>query len=87
MTRKKVSNYRLLDNYAHYVPGPLPLLGLSLFFLMGIVAANGVVFLVRKYLGDAGMEYGTLISYPLMFLPAMLYALPQWLVLLCRLIW
>ncbi|MBQ9474681.1 MAG: CPBP family intramembrane metalloprotease [Bacteroidales bacterium] len=74
MPRKRVSNYRLLDNYAHYVPGPLQLLGLVGFFIVGVILANGLMLLASRFDSELAMTYGTLVTYPLMFIPAMMYA-------------
>ena len=75
---KAHGNFNLFRKYAWYVPGVADLFILLLFLLLGALLGNGASLL---FVGLAGgvknpqvMEYATLISYPLMFIPPMLYA-------------
>lgn len=73
--RRKISNYKLMDNYSHYIPGAVDLLVLICWFILGMILGNVASLACIKIFGnEAGMEYGMLVSYPLMFIPAMLYA-------------
>ncbi len=78
--KSKSRSFDLLSSYNHYIPGWKGLLGFLLFFLLGCLFAVIVNFCfgVAEASGSlpAGftMNYGILISYPLMFLPAMIYA-------------
>ena len=48
--------------------------GLLGLFILGAALGNLVLLAMQAFLPDMAQEYGTLISYPLMFIPAMLYA-------------
>ncbi|MBQ9548296.1 MAG: CPBP family intramembrane metalloprotease [Bacteroidales bacterium] len=72
--KKAHGNFKLFGKYAWYVPGVADLFILLLFLLVGALLGNGVSLLFVGLMGQAGMEYATLISYPLMFIPPMLYA-------------
>ncbi len=63
----KRGNLKFYDNYNWYVPGVKGILGLVALFLVGVILANIVTLLL-------GQEYATLVGYPLMFIPAMIYA-------------
>jgi len=68
-------NFKILGSWDHYVPGVADLIVLFLMFLLGAIVGNVVSLLIVKFLGpEAGQEYGTLIAYPLMFLPPMVYS-------------
>ena len=73
--RKRPRNYGFLEKFTWYVPGVADLFILIAFFLLGALLANIVVLPFIAILGqESGMEYGTLVSYPLMFIPPMIYA-------------
>lgn len=68
-------NFRLFDNYTFYVPGVAELLILVLWLVAGAVAGNLVTFAFSAFLGpEAAVEYSTVVAYPLMFIPAMVWA-------------
>ena len=73
--RVKPRNYGFLEKFTYYVPGVA-----DMFILLGLLLAGALVSgLVQvpflAILGrEAGMEYAMLVSYPLMFIPPMLYA-------------
>ena len=68
-------NYGFFEKFNYYVPGVADLFILLAFFLLGAVLGNMVTLPAVAVFGqEAGMEYGTLIAYPLMFVPPMLYA-------------
>ena len=71
----KPRNYGFLEKFNWYLPGVAEMFILLAFLLGGALAGNLVSLLFVGVLGaEAGMEYGMLVSYPLMFIPAMLYA-------------
>ena len=73
--RVRPRNYRFLEKFTWYVPNVAELFILLAVFLLGALVANIVVLPFVAILGqESGMEYGTLVSYPLMFIPAMIYA-------------
>ena len=74
--RKIQKNYEFFSNYDYYTPGPGGILILLLLLLAGgllggLISAPLVLFL--KDNPDA-MMYATLISYPVMFIPPMIFA-------------
>ena len=73
--RRKPRNYRFLEKFNWYVPGVADLFILLGIFLLGALLGNLVTLPFIAIFGqEAGMEYGMLVSYPLMFIPPMLYA-------------
>ena len=72
---KKVRNYKFFDNYSWYVPGVKDIFILLSMLLLGGVLGNALTILFTALFGaEAGTEYAMLISYPVMFIPAMVYA-------------
>ncbi|MCR5571058.1 MAG: CPBP family intramembrane metalloprotease [Bacteroidales bacterium] len=75
MKRSRKANYDLFSSYAYYTPGFGGIGALLLWFIAGAVLGSIVgsvfVFLIP---GQAGHEYMILVSYPLMFIPPMMYA-------------
>ena len=68
-------NFGFLEKFNWYVPGVAELFILLALLLGGALIGNVVSLLAVGLLGaDSGLEYGMLVSYPLMFIPAMLYA-------------
>ena len=67
------ASYDLFSNHAHYVPGYSGMFALFAMFLIGALLGNlltGALMLVSK---EFAQIYGTVISYPVMFIPAWLY--------------
>ena len=75
MKKSRKANYDLFSSYAYYTPGFGGIGILLLWFLAGAVLGSivGSVFTLLMP-GDAGFEYMMLVSYPLMFIPPMMYA-------------
>ena len=71
-------SYDLFSSYKHYLPGIGGMLILLLLFVAGALLGNLVTLGIRFAFG-AGFaeEFGILISYPVMFLPPLLYASVQ----------
>lgn len=67
-------SYDLFSNYNHFTPGVGGMFGLLGLFLLGGFLGNIVVLAMQAFLPDVAKDYGMLVSYPLMFIPAMLYA-------------
>ena len=68
-------NYEFFQKFSYYVPSVADMFILFGFLLLGALLANLVVLPMVALLGqETGMQYGMLISYPLMFIPAMIYA-------------
>ena len=71
-------SYDLFSSYKHYLPGMGGVFMLLILFLVGAVIGNLTILGLNKVLGDNfAATYGTIISYPIMFIPAMLYASVQ----------
>lgn len=68
------ASYDLFSNYGYYVPGYGGMMMLFLMFIIGTLLGS----LLVACLGIVSMEfasiYGTVISYPVMFIPPLLYA-------------
>jgi len=76
------NNFKLLENYSYFVPGFKDLLLICLLLLGGALLGNGLTLALKPALGslmDAKqlMELSSLIAYPLMFIPPMLFAAGQ----------
>ena len=72
---RRRGNYSVLSNFTWHVPGVSGMFGLLLWLLVGALLGNMVTLLFSSLLGpELGAEYGTLVSYPLMFIPAMIYS-------------
>jgi len=68
-------NYEFLQKFNYYIPGVAEMFILLAFLLLGALLGNLVSLPMVALLGqEAGMQYGMLVSYPLMFIPAMIYA-------------
>ena len=76
--RHKTENgngFDLFGAYAFYVPGGTGIFWLIVMFMIGAILGNIVtVGLSFGVSADFATKYGMLISYPLMFVPAMLFA-------------
>ena len=68
-------NYKFLDKFSWYVPGFRGMFILLLWLLAGAVVGSVLTIILTAALGlETGAIYGTLISYPVMFIPPMIYA-------------
>lgn len=68
-------SYDLFSNYSHYLPGIGGMFMLLAMFLVGALLGNIVVVLLQVGISpEFAQSYGTVISYPVMFIPPMLYA-------------
>ena len=73
--RAKPRNYGFLEKFNYYVPGVAEMFILLALLLAGGLLGNLVSLGFLAVLGqEAGMEYGMLVAYPLMFIPPMMYA-------------
>ena len=69
------ASYDLFSTYSYFLPGLKGMLMLLIMFLLGSLLGNIVIAVLSLCLSSQfAMEYGTVISYPLMFVPPMLYA-------------
>ena len=68
-------NYKFLDKFSWYVPGFRGMFILLLWLLAGAVVGSIATIICTAILGiEDGAIYGSLISYPVMFIPPMMYA-------------
>ena len=73
--RNKPRNYGFLEKFTYFVPDVREMFILLALLLAGAFLGGLVQFPILAILGrEAGMEYAMLVSYPLMFIPPMLYA-------------
>lgn len=73
--RGKRGNFKFFETYGWYVPGVGQMFILLLMLLVGAVLGNVVTLLFSVAGGaEAAADYAMLIAYPVMFIPAMLYA-------------
>ena len=71
----KRGNYKFLGKYSWYTPGIGGMFALLAWLLLGGLIGGLVVGLLGTFLGqDFVLKYGNLISYPMMFVPPMLWA-------------
>ena len=69
------ASYDLFSTYSYFLPSLKGMLMLLIMFLLGSLLGNIVIAVLSLCLSSQfAMEYGTVISYPLMFVPPMLYA-------------
>ena len=67
-------SYDLFSNYSHFLPGIGGIFGILALFILGALLGNILVLGLQFISPEFAKEYGTIISYPVMFIPAMLYA-------------
>ena len=67
-------NYDLFATHAWYIPGMGELLILLALLVLGFLLGSGLTQLMRLFYSPATvLEYGTLVSYPAMFIPPLIY--------------
>jgi membrane protease YdiL (CAAX protease family) len=67
-------SYDLFSTYSHYTPGYGGMMMLFLMFLLGALLGNLVAGAAALVSPEFATIYGTVISYPVMFIPPLLYA-------------
>ena len=74
-------NFDVLGKYGWCVPSGGDIFILILMLLLGALIGSGVVFIVALFMGENSAafltEYTTIISYPIMFIPPMMWAAGQ----------
>ena len=69
------ASYDLFSSYSYFLPGIKGMIMLLVMFLVGGLLGNMVVLgLTFGFSAEFAQEYGVIISYPLMFVPPMIYA-------------
>lgn len=66
-------SYDLFSNHSHYVPGYGGMMMLFVMFLFGALLGNILVGALTFVSAEFATIYGTVISYPVMFIPPWLY--------------
>ena len=68
-------SYDLLSNYNHFMPGYMDLVWVVILLAVGAFLGSFFLsaFILSGY-GDLANKYGMLIAYPMIFIPAMLFA-------------
>ncbi len=72
--RKTRPSFDPFSGYNWYVPGISGMFMLLLMFITGAVLGNVITFGMMMISPELAGTYGMMISYPVMFIPAMLYA-------------
>ena len=73
--RRKRGDFKFFDSFNWYVPGAGQMFILLLMLLVGAVLGNLVTLAFTLAGGqEAASDYAMLIAYPVMFIPAMMYA-------------
>ena len=70
-------SYDLFSNYAHYLPDVGGMCLLFVMFLIGALLGNIIVLGLGLVSAEFAAIYGVVISYPVMFIPPLLYASAQ----------
>lgn len=66
--------FDLFGAYSFYVPGGSGVFWITVMFMLGAILGNIATMAMAKWISSGfASEYGMLISYPLMFIPAMLF--------------
>lgn len=72
------ANFNLLSGFDGYAPAAKGVIALLLWFLVGVILGNIVNFVIiattPSTLINSMLEYSMLVIYPLMFIPAMMWA-------------
>ena len=72
---RKVTNYDLYANHAWYLPGVKGMFALFGFFLLGSILGAIVIGILALFVPQAVLvKYEMVVTYPLSFLPVMIYA-------------
>lgn len=72
---KRGGNFKFFETYSWFVPGAGQMFVLLVLLLAGAVLGNLATLLFTLAAGqEAATDYAMLIAYPLMFIPAMIYA-------------
>ena len=72
---RKVRNYSLLSGFDYYTPGWGGMAGIAGLLVVGTLIGGLVLILLKKLMpAEAADTYGLLVTYPLMFIPAMIFA-------------
>lgn len=74
MKRSKKGNFKFFDNFDHFAPGVAEMFILLGFLLIGVVLGQLTTFLMNFMVPEIGLSAIMLVSYPIMFIPAMIYA-------------
>lgn len=68
-------NFKILESFEHFSPGWKGVLKLFLWMMVGAVIGNVITFVLGIFFGTEWVSsYGTVIAYPIMFIPPMFYA-------------
>ncbi|MDE5890221.1 MAG: CPBP family intramembrane metalloprotease [Bacteroidales bacterium] len=77
MAKRKIRSFDLYSGYSWYAPGISGMFALLGMFLIGAILGNIAVLAMSLISSELSDTYGMLISYPVMFIPPMLYASVQ----------
>lgn len=74
--RKIKKNYDIFSNFDYFVPDGRGIAGITIWFIVGALLGSVVSVIMAFILGDVdnATTYAMLVSYPVMFMPPMMYA-------------
>lgn len=72
--KKKRGNFRFLENFDWWIPSAGGFALILLFVLLGTLIGGAATVLMNMWLPGLPLEVSSLIAYPFMFIPAMIYA-------------
>ncbi len=72
--KSEKQDYDVLSGFSWYVPGTGGMLAMLGMLLIGALMGNVVSLCMLPLGADAVQKYGTLVAYPVMFIPPMIYA-------------
>lgn len=73
-TKNKIRGHDLLSGYNYFIPKPMELFALTLFFIGGVLISNAIAAGILLMLPGVPMDAVSLVCYPVMFIPPMIYA-------------
>ena len=73
LSHRKVRNYAFLKGFDYYIPAWGGMLALIGFLILGVLMGNAVMLLLNVVMKEGADTYGFLISYPIQFIPAMIF--------------
>lgn len=73
-SKRKIQNFDIFSGYSWYTPGFGGLVGLLMLLFAGALFGSMVTLIISKAYGSLSLELSNLVAYPLMFIPAMIYA-------------
>lgn len=71
---RRPANFKVFDNFSYFIPGGWGFAGLCLWLIVGSLLGNVISAVFLTVSGGKAMEAAMLVSYPMIFIPAMIYS-------------